>query len=47
MGGTGTIILSEISQSVKDKYRMASLTTNIMSKLTRKIEPEKWKHGTD
>ena len=43
------IMLSEISQVVKDKYHMTSLITGIykQNKLMRKIEPETWKHGTD
>ena len=44
-----TIMLSEISQSVKDKYHMTSLVRRIneQNKLMSKIEPEAWKHGTD
>ena len=41
-----TIMLSEISQSVKDKYHMISLIRG-QNKLMSKIEPETWKHGTD
>ena len=43
------IMLSEISQSVKDKYHMISLIkeSNEQNKLTSKTETETWKHGTD
>ena len=43
-----TIMLSEISQSVKDKYHIVPLIleSNEQNKLTSKIE-QSWKHGTD
>ena len=42
------IMLSEISQSVKDKYHIVPLIleSNEQNKLTSKIE-QSWKHGTD
>ena len=44
-----TVMLSEISQPVKDKYHMISpiKESNEQNKLTSKIEPEAWKHGID
>ena len=44
-----TIMLSEISQTVKDKYHMILLIrgTHEQKKLMSKIEPEIWKHGPD
>ena len=43
-----TIMLSEISQSVKDKYHIVPLIleSNEQNKLTSKIE-QSWKHGPD
>ena len=42
-------MLSEISQSVKDKYHMISLIEeyNEQNKLMSKTEPETWKQRTD
>ena len=47
-GLTWSIILSEISQSEKDKYYMTSLIveSNEQNKLTNKIEPQAWNHGS-
>ena len=44
-----SIMLSEISQSVKDKYHMISLIEeyNEQNKLMSKTEPETWKQGPD
>ena len=44
-----SIMLSGISQAVKDKYHMILLIrgTHEQNKLMSKIEPEIWKHGTD
>ena len=49
MDGMESIMLSEISQMVKDKHRMMSLITelNEQNKQTRKIDPEAWKQGTN
>ena len=40
-----SIMPSEISQAVKDKYHMIS--ANEQNKQMSKIEPEAWKEGTD
>ena len=43
-----TIMLCEISQSMKDKYHMIStMESNEQNKLMSKIESEAQKHGTD
>ena len=44
-----SIMLSEISQSVKDKYHMISLIEeyNEQNKLMSKTEPETWKQGPE
>ena len=43
------IMLSEISQSEKDKHHMISLylESNEQNKLMNNIETEAWIHGTD
>ena len=43
------IMLSEISQSEKDKYHMihSYVESNEQNILTNKIKPEAWIHGTD
>ena len=44
MDGTGSIMLSEISQAVKDKYHMiSSISGTLSTKQISKIEPESWK----
>ena len=44
----GIIMLSEISQSEKDKYNMISLVESVVqNKLMGKIETEAWIHGAD
>ena len=45
----GIIMLSDRSQSEKDKYPMLSLIwrSNEQNKLANKIEPEAWTHETD
>ena len=42
------IMLSEISQSVNDQYSMISPEeeSNEQNKLTNKIEPQAWNHGS-
>ena len=44
-----SIMLSEISQAVKDKYLMISLISglNKQNKQISKIEPEIWKYRTN
>ena len=48
MDDLGTIMLSEISQSEKDKYYMISLECyvewNSQNKLMNKLETETWTH---
>ena len=43
------IKLSEVSQSVKDKYHTISFIggSNKQNKLISRTEPETWKQGTD
>ena len=43
----GVIMLSEISQEVKDKYHMISCNWNLRNKIKSKIESEAQKQGTD
>lgn len=42
-------MLSEISQSERDKYHMISLyvESNEQNELMNRIGPETWEHGTD
>ena len=49
-----TIMLSETNQSVKDKYYIISVITNLINRKQKKtpkkpskIEPEAWKQGTN
>ena len=43
------IMLSEVSQSEKDRHHMthSHVESNEQNKLTNKIKPEAWTHGTD